>query len=140
MGSQMRSHQLDALAAASGVPMPLITEFDAAEPVDFIALGDDEIATLRKAMPELGVSVVPAGSYPSLKADYKTIGLYNFAVASKNLPDDLVYGIVKAFYANHDRMVSAHPSARESVVANLKRNEFLPYHPSAVRYYREIGV
>jgi TRAP-type uncharacterized transport system substrate-binding protein len=66
--------------------------------------------------------------------------LYNFAVVSKDLPDDLVYAIVKAFYANHDRLVEAQASARESVVENLKHNEFLPYHPGALRYYREIGV
>ena len=140
MGSQLRSQQLDAILGAAGVPFPSFTELDTTETVDFIALGDNEIGTLRKAMPELGASVVPAGTYPSLKADYKTIGLYNFGVASKDLPDDLVYSIVKAFYANHDRMVQASPSARESVVENLKRNEWLPYHPGAVRYYREIGV
>jgi len=140
MASQLRSQQLDVVVGSAGVPLPFIAELDAAEPLNFIALGDDQIATIRKAMPELGVSVVPVGTYPSLKADYKTLGLYNFAVARKDLPDDLVYAIVKAFYANHDRMVAAQPSARESVVANLKRNEFLPYHPGAVRYYREIGV
>ena len=85
-------------------------------------------------------SVVPAGSYPSLTADYKTIGLFNFGIASKDLPDDLVYAIVKAFYANHDRLVEANPAARESVVENLDRNTFIPYHPGAIRYYREIGV
>jgi len=140
IGSQMRSHQLDAMAAAIGVPMPLITEFDATEPVGFIPLGDADIATMRRALPELGVSVVPAGSYASLKSDYKTIGLYNFGVAGKDLPDDLVYAIVKAFYANHDRMVKAIPAARDSVVGNLDRNTFIPYHPGAVRYYREIGI
>jgi TRAP transporter TAXI family solute receptor len=140
MGSQLRSHQLDVVVGAGGVPQPFIAELDAAEPVNFIALTDGEIATIRKAIPEIGVSVVPAGAYPSLKADYKTIGLYNFGVASKDMPDDLVYAVVKAFYANHDRMVEGSPSARESVVENLKRNEFLPYHPGALRYYREIGV
>ena len=90
-------------------------------------------------MPELGVSVVTQGSYPSLKSEYKTIGMLNFAGASKDLPDDLVYAIVKAFYANHDRMLGGIPAAQESVVADVKRNEFLPYHPGAVRYYREIG-
>jgi putative tryptophan/tyrosine transport system substrate-binding protein len=112
-------------------------------PPSILARADEVIeyvATIRKAIPELGVSVVPAGSYPSLKADYKTIGLYNFGVASKDLPDDLVYAIVKAFYANHDRTVKAVPSAREGVVENLKRNTLIPYHPGAVRYYREIGI
>ena len=51
-----------------------------------------------------------------------------------------MYAIVKAFYANHDRMVKAIPAARDSVVGNLNRNTFIPYHPGAVRYYREIGI
>ena len=108
--------------------------------IRFVAPSDAEIDTARKALPELGVSVVPGGTYPSLAIEYKTVGLFNFAVASTDHPDDLVYAIVKAFYADHDRMVAIHPAARESVVDNLKRNEFLPYHPGAVRYYREIGV
>jgi hypothetical protein len=42
----------------------LITEFDATEPVDFIPLDDADIATIRKAIPELGVSVVREGGVP----------------------------------------------------------------------------
>jgi TRAP transporter TAXI family solute receptor len=140
LGAQLRSHLLDGIVGTIGVPAPFIAKLDAAEPLQFIAPNDGEIDALRKAMPELGVSVVRPGAYPSLKTEYKTIGLFNFAVASKNLPDDLVYHIVKAFYANHDRMVEVHPTARESVVENVKRNEFLPFHPGAIRYYREIGV
>jgi TRAP transporter TAXI family solute receptor len=140
LGDQLQSHSLDGMAVAVGAPAPLIVKLDADHAIQFAVLSDKEIAALRAAMPELGLSVVPAGTYPSLAADYKTVGLFNFAVASKDLPDDLVYAIVKAFYANHDRMVAVHKSAQESVVDNLKRNEFLPYHPGAVRYYREIGV
>jgi TRAP-type uncharacterized transport system substrate-binding protein len=32
------------------------------------------------------------------------------------------------------------PLRGESVVENSDRNTFIPYHPGAVRYYREIGV
>lgn len=140
LGGQFRSHLLDGLVGALGAPAPFIAKLDAAEPLRFVGLPDTEIAALRKALPELGESVVPAGTYSSLKTEYKTVGLFNFAIASKDLPDDLVYRIVKAFYANHDRMVQASPSARESVASNVKHDEFLPFHPGAVRYYREIGV
>ena len=44
------------------------------------------------------------------------------------------------FYSNYDRLVEANPAAREGVVENSDRNTFIPYHPGAVRYYREIGV
>jgi len=140
METQLQSHLLDALGAAIGAPTPFISKLDEAHQIEFVTPTNEEIAKLREAMPELGVSVIPAGTYRSLKSEYTTIGLFNFAVASKDLPADLVYEIVKAFYAGHDRMVKTHPSANESVVANLKRNEFLPYHPGAVRYYRENGI
>jgi TRAP transporter TAXI family solute receptor len=138
--SQLRSGLLDVFASAIGVPIPNFAELDPDGSVEFVPPNDNETATLRQAMPELTPSVVSAGSYTALKTDYKTIGLYSFGVVSKDLPDDLVYAIVKAFYDNHDRMVQVHPAARESVVTNLHRNQFLPYHAGAVRYYRERGI
>jgi TRAP transporter TAXI family solute receptor len=140
LSDQMHAHALDGMVVSAGTPTPIVAQLDADHAIRFVGPSDAEIDTARKALPELGVSIVPAGTYSLLKSDYKTIGLFNFAVASKDLPDDLVYAIVKAFYANHDRMVAVHSSARESIVDNLKRNEALPYHPGAVRYYREIGI
>ena len=49
-------------------------------------------------------------------------------------------GVLGTFYSNYDRLVEANPATRESVVENSDRNTFIPYHPGAVRYYREIGV
>ncbi len=100
----------------------------------------DEIAKVYAALPQYSPSVVPAGTYPSMTTAYPTVGYFNFVVAGKALPDDLVYAIVKVFYANHDRMVKAVPAAREGVVENAKRVTLIPYHPGAVRYYREIGA
>jgi len=47
---------------------------------------------------------------------------------------------VKAIYVNHARLLNAHPSAAETLPQNVDKNTFLPFHPGAVRYYREIGI
>jgi TRAP transporter TAXI family solute receptor len=91
-------------------------------------------------LPEMSPSTVPAGTYPSLARDYQTIGLYNFAVAHKDLPNDLVYKIVKAVFDNHEELVKAQSSAKETVPANIGRDTVLPLHPGAERYYREIRI
>ncbi len=140
LSTEMQSGLVDALVSTIVVPAPALTKLDRPGEISFIPLSADEIAKVCAAMPQFSPSLVKAGSYPSLTTDYPTVGFFNFVVVSKDLPDDLVYAMVKAFYANHDRMVKAQPSARESVVANLKRNTFIPYHPGAVRYYREIGA
>jgi TRAP-type uncharacterized transport system substrate-binding protein len=75
-----------------------------------------------------------------LARDYQTVGLFNFAVAQKDVPDDLVYKIVKTVFDNHKELVKAESLAKETVPTNIGRDEVLPLHPGAVRYYREIGI
>lgn len=140
LSKQMQSGGVDALVSTIASPAPVLRELDATGNVRFVPLGTDEIARLCAALPQFSPSVVARGTYPSLTADYPTVGWFNFVFVGKDLPDDLVHAIVKAFYANRDRMVQGHASARESVVANAKRNTSLPFHPGAVRYYREAGI
>jgi TRAP transporter TAXI family solute receptor len=138
--SQFEQHQVDVLASVIGSPVPFLVALDRRVQLDHIAFTPDEMATLRQAMPELSPSRVPAGTYASMTSDYQSVGLYNFTVAHKDLPDDLVYAIVKATFEHRERLIAAYPSATETLAANVSRNGFLPFHPGAVRYYREIGV
>jgi uncharacterized protein len=140
MASQLKDGQIDVFTTASGAPFPLIAEMDGKLPIDYVAFTPEQIDTLLKATPELAAASIPAGTYASLKADYRTVGMFNFAVAHKDLPDDLVYAIVKTVFANRERLIAASPSATETLAANVVRNGFLPFHPGAVRYYRETGI
>jgi len=135
-----QNDQYDALAAGLGAPIPAIKATEAKRPLKFISLSAQEIETLRKAMPELTPSTIAAGAYASLKTDYHTVGLYNFAIGRADLPDDLVYQLVKAVFENQPSLVKAHSSAVETLPQNVTKDTFLPFHPGAVRYYREIGI
>jgi hypothetical protein len=48
--------------------------------------------------------------------------------------------LVKAVHDNQPRLVSSTDSAKETVPQNVLKDAFLPFHPGAVRYYREIGI
>jgi uncharacterized protein len=137
---QVASGEIDGLAAFAGIPMAGLAKLDAQLPLDYLQPSPDQSARVRKAFPEISPSLVPAGTYPSLTADYHSFGIYVFAVVNEDLPDDLVYRIVKAVFEHHQDLVDAHPAAKETLPANVDRDTFLPFHPGAVRYYREIGV
>jgi uncharacterized protein len=47
---------------------------------------------------------------------------------------------VKAIFVNHDRLLKAISAAAETLPKNVDKNTFLPFHPGAVRYYREVGI
>ena len=139
LAAQVHARSIDVLAVGAGVPFPSFIELEAKDKVRYIPLSSQELATLRLAMPELTPSRVPAGTYPSLLRHYQTLGLYNFAVAHADLPDDLVYNIVRVVFDKHEEMMEVHAAAAATVPANLERNTFLPLHPGAIRYYRQIG-
>jgi TRAP transporter TAXI family solute receptor len=138
--SQLKSGDLGGIVFGTGLPTPALTQLIALEPVDFVPPSADQIALIRKALPEISRSTVPAQTYPTQERDYPTIGLYNFAVVHKDLPDDFVYRIVKAVFDSREELVKAQSSAKETVPANIGRDTVLPLHPGAERYYREIVV
>ncbi len=140
MAKSLQEGQYDALLAALGAPVPAIKAGETKEPLKFITLNADEVKKLMTAIPELTPSTIKGGTYASLKQDYQTLGLYNFAVGRADLPDDLVYQLVKSVFENQQRLVKAHSSANETIPENVVKDTFLPLHPGAVRYYREKGI
>jgi uncharacterized protein len=140
MTSQMADGKLDGLVIAGGFPIPAIAELDAKQPVDFVQPSSEQSSMVRNKLPEITPSLIPASTYRSRAQDYHTIGLYNFAIAHKELPDDLIYKIVKAAFDNRDELMKTQSSAKETIPENIDRNTMLPLHPGAVRYYREVGI
>ncbi len=140
MGSQLGDGILDAFCFGAGLPIPIFSQLDAEKEVVFFTWTDAERDAIRKKMPEFSDTVIPKGTYKSMAADQKTIGLYNFAIANKSMSDDVAYLVTKTILENNAAMMQGHAAASETIAANAKANTFLPFHPGAVRYYKEKGI
>lgn len=140
MAAGLQDGLLDAFPFCAGVPIAAFSELETTNKVRFFTYSDEEIKKLKAALPELSDSVIPKGTYRQLTEDHKTVGVYNFAMAHKDVPEDLVYGVVKTVLENNAQMVKGHASAKETLLENWNRNTFLPFHPGAVRYYKEKGI
>ncbi len=140
MGNQLGDGILDAFCFGAGAPVPIFSQLDREKEVVFFTWTDADIATIRGRIAEFSESLIPKGTYRQQTADQKTIGLYNFAIAHKDMADNSAYAITKAALENNARLIKGHPAARQTVAANAARNSFLPFHPGAVRYYKEKGV
>jgi TRAP transporter TAXI family solute receptor len=140
MAFDLLAGHIDAIVSLLGAPVPAIQQADKTESVAFLELSSEQIDAIRKAMPEFSTSEIVAGTYRSLNKNYATIGVYNFAIGRSDLPDDLVYQLVKTVFENQPRLVTATSTAKETLAQNVAKDSFLPFHPGAVRYYREIGL
>jgi TRAP transporter TAXI family solute receptor len=139
-GSDLLEGRYDALGITAGIPIPALKHAETKEPVVFVSLTPEQIEAIRKALPELTISQIGSGVYTSLDKAYTTVGLYIFAVGRDDLPDELVYQLVKAVFENQPRLIKATSAASDTLPQNVVKNTVLPFHPGAVRYYREIGI
>jgi uncharacterized protein len=60
-------------------------------------------------------------------------------LAGARTPDETVYRIVKAIHDNMPELGATLAAFREADATRLAKKAAVPFHPGAVRYYREIG-
>jgi len=140
MAAMLQDGLIDAFAFCAGLPISAFAELETTIKVRYFTFTDTEIKTLKSAMPELSYSIIPNGTYKQQTEDYKTVGVFNFTIAHKDVPDDLVYAITKTVLENNADMVKGHAAAMETLIGNWERNTFLPFHPGAIRYFKEKGI
>jgi len=109
-------------------------------PIRLIGFSDKDIAKVQAKYPYLSPVTVPKGIYKNSPA-YKTFAMLIGVVASKNLPEDLIYKMVKASHEHFADQVAAYPSIKGDNLPELTLETCtVPLHPGAIRYYKEMGL
>jgi len=65
---------------------------------------------------------------------------YPVLVGYDKITDDVAYNMTKAMDQFHDAYKASAPGANGWALKRQKWSKFVPYHPGAVRYYKEAGV
>jgi TRAP transporter TAXI family solute receptor len=85
--------------------------------------------------------MVPKGTYPFMEKDYPTVQQWVSLLAGSHVSEETVYKYVKAIAEGEDRVQKIGGSLKVFTTAGMARNPAgLPYHPGALRYYREKGL
>jgi uncharacterized protein len=138
LASQVKDGLIDAFAFCAGVPIAAFAELEAQGPVNIFAFTEEEVATLSEQFP-VSPYELRAGLYNSTPEARHSVSMWNFGIVHKDMPESLVYEVMKVVLDNHDRMMQIHGAAEETLPENWVHNNFLPFHAGAVRYLREKG-
>lgn len=136
---QVQDGLLESLGLAAGVPIAAFTQVEAQKNITLLGLSTAQVNKVVAAHP-VSPMTIPAGAYKSLTKDLNTVSMWNFTFTHKDLPEDLAYEITKYALEHNAEMKQIHRAAAETLAKNVTKNTFLPLHPGAVRYYREIGI
>ena len=134
--------KLDAIFWSGGVPTPAIQELAASPGISMSLLGHDHLLPFLQRDFGAGLyslAVIPQTVYRGVKADVPTIGVKNLLVASSQLDDELVAQILRAMFEHKAALVAAHPEARHLERPTTFDGTPAPYHPGALKFYKETG-
>lgn len=126
LGSSLPNSSVESLALTNGIRL--------------ISLSDSEVAKIVKDNPSLSKMIIPKGLYKGVNTDTVGTGVQAVAVCSPDLPDDVVYKLVKAVFEHKKDLNVIHPSFKETILSNAITDASVPIHPGALKYYKEKGL
>jgi TRAP transporter TAXI family solute receptor len=84
-------------------------------------------------------AVIPRATYEN-ESDIPVVAVANLLVVSETMPEDLAHDITKLLFEKQSELATIHPQARELSLDTALTGSPVPFHPGAIRYYRERGV
>jgi TRAP transporter TAXI family solute receptor len=101
-------------------------------------IDDQNMAAARKIMPWGYLTQIgPGPIFTGVEKPMKVYSFDNVLIASVKVPDDFIYKVLDLMEKNKDDLVAVQPVLREFSAANGYKQYNVPYHPGALKYFKE---
>lgn len=138
----LKDGKIDAFFWVGGLPTAAILDLAASPGVSMKVIPTDPaLPAIFKKYGQIYVKArIPKSVYPKMKADVGVVGIPNVLVCSKKASPDMIYKILQALFDHKKELVAVHAQAKELDVKQAVIKTVVPYHPGAVKYFKEKGI
>jgi len=136
----MKDGHCDAWLLCTTTPASSIMDLASTRKIRLISLPEEKIKAMQKLNAGYIKRVIPKGTYHGVDYDVQGFGFFTHLIISAKLPDDLVYKITKTMVQSLPRYGQVVKSMKGVTAQDLALDIGIPFHPGALKYYKEIGV
>jgi TRAP transporter TAXI family solute receptor len=141
--SAIKDNKIDAFFWVGGLPTAAVTDL-AATPNTRIKLIDhaDLVGKMNAKYGNLyAKTTISKSVYPGMDADNATTSVWNVLVVNEKMPEQMAYDITKTIFEKQADLVAVHKEAANIKLENQSVvNAGIPFHPGALKYFKEKGV
>jgi TRAP transporter TAXI family solute receptor len=137
-----KDRKIDGFFFATGLPAASMLDLNATPGLSFKILNVQPYlkAIISKHGRVYNEDVIPKGTYSKLEGDVKTISVPVIFVTGEAMDETLVYNITKVMFEKKADLVAVHKEARKLELKSAIALAEVPFHPGAIKYYKEKGV
>jgi len=132
--------RIDAAVLYVAPPAPAIKAFCVNHDIGLLSLKEQNRKAILKQYSHYLSVEIPAATYKGVDVPIPTVATANVIIIDAGVDEALVYEITKAVFENIDKIRASHPSAKKFSLAVATKGSPVPFHPGAIKYYKEKGV
>jgi TRAP transporter TAXI family solute receptor len=136
----LQDKNVDAIFVPAQVNYPDLMAVQQSSGVRVIGFPNDLVDKTLATVPGLVKSKVPKGLYGVVDQDLASPGFLQQLIVDAGLSDELVYRITKLWWEKIKEIHEIAPGLDQADVKMAMEHATIPFHPGALRYYKEVGV
>ena len=136
----MKDGHCDGWLLCTTIPASSIMDLASTRKIRLISLPEEKIQAMRKLNAGYIKRVIPKGTYQGVDYEVQGFGFFTHLIISAKLPDDLGYKITKTMVKNLPRYGDVVKDMKGVTPKDLAMDIGIPFHPGALKYYKEVGA
>lgn len=138
----LKDGKIDAYFWDGGIPTASVTDLGATPGVKIkiISHGDAVAKMMEKYGPLYVKGVIPAKSYPGQDQDVTIAVVWNLLICNQSMKDSVAYDILKTLFDHQPELIAVHKMASHIKLEPQKDGSPIPFHPGAIKYFKEKGI
>lgn len=138
-GELMSDRRADAILNSLFVGHRSLVQVGRAIPVVLLPIGEKTRTAVEKEW-GIGGYTIKAGAYSWAPNPTPTVTLSALLFVKADADDKMVYNLTKALVTEVAKVRGVHKAMKPLTPKLMASNKALPYHPAALRYYKEAGL
>lgn len=141
-GDAFKDNKIEGFFFATGMPAAAMLDISNTQGVSYKLLDLEKYNdTISKKYGKVyDIYTIPKGTYAKQEQDVKTIGIPVLLVAQESTNEKLIYDITKSLFEHQQDLIAVHKEAKTLTLENASSVTVVPYHPGAIKYYKEKGM
>jgi TRAP transporter TAXI family solute receptor len=138
--AMMKDGHVDVFTLGTTAPASAVMDLASARDVVLVPVDDKTYNSVKSTNLGYNKLIIKAGTYPKQNKDVPVIGYSTHVIVACDLPEDVVYKMVKTMAANVGDMAAVVKPIAGSTPKDMALDIGVPFHKGAAKFYKEVGA